>query len=67
MKPLTLKHKLLTLIPLLGIYYTFIYLKDGYLDVRYKSNMRIYDISAVMQAIYIVIIINLIFYILNIK
>ena len=67
MKPLTLKHKLLMMIPLLGIYYTFNYLKKGYLDVSYKSNMRIYDISAVMQAVYIVIIMNLIFYFLNIK
>lgn len=64
MKPLTLKHKLLVMIPFIGIYYIFIYLKERYIDISYKSNMRIYDLSAVMQAIYIVTLINIIYYFL---
>lgn len=55
MKTLTINQKLLTMIPIFGMLLVFYYLKHGNLDMKYKPHMRIFDISAWIQAVSIVL------------
>lgn len=56
MKTLTDKQQLYTLLPIIGIFCIFYYIKIGNLDIKFKPHSRILDISAIVQALSIVVL-----------